>query len=168
MRRSIYLYLFLFAALWVVFQYVYSKNYSEKMMSDLAKEQRKVERVEAVNDSLQNQLYDIRRFTLGGNDRAREYHRNDDVELSGLPERVQDALIESNLNSDNTDESKQLIPYVTPSSKPWRFNAVQLLNHRLLIAEFTNGDQWGEVILKYFVDGEVIDFEPVDGVLYIE
>ncbi|MDQ5928488.1 MAG: hypothetical protein QG594_262, partial [Bacteroidota bacterium] len=37
---------------------------------------------------------------------------------------------------------------------------VKILNHRWIIADYSNGELWGEVLLKYFVDdNENITFE---------
>ncbi|PTT04360.1 hypothetical protein DBR27_09520, partial [Flavobacterium sp. HMWF030] len=38
--------------------------------------------------------------------------------------------------------------------KKFIINKVKLLNHRWIIADYSNGDLWGEVLLKYFVDND--------------
>jgi hypothetical protein len=46
-------------------------------------------------------------------------------------------------------------------------NKIKVLNHRWLIADYSNGVLWGEVLLKYFVnDDETISFEIMDSYIY--
>ena len=46
-------------------------------------------------------------------------------------------------------------------------NKVKILNHRWIIADFSDGEIWGEVLLKYFVnDDESIAFEVNQSLLY--
>ena len=44
---------------------------------------------------------------------------------------------------------------------------VKVLNHRWIIADFSDGEIWGEVLLKYFVnDDNSISFEVNQSLLY--
>jgi hypothetical protein len=44
---------------------------------------------------------------------------------------------------------------------------VKVLNHRWIIADFSDGEYWGEVLLKYFVnDDQTITFEINQSLLY--
>ena len=46
-------------------------------------------------------------------------------------------------------------------------NKVKVLNHRWIIADFSDGEIWGEVLLKYFVnDDNSISFEVNQSLLY--
>jgi hypothetical protein len=46
---------------------------------------------------------------------------------------------------------------------------VKLLNHRWIIANYSNGKLWGEVMLKYFVEeDQTISFEIMNSYLYPE
>ena len=46
-------------------------------------------------------------------------------------------------------------------------NKVKILNHRWIIADFSDGEYWGEVLIKYFVnEDETISFETFESLLY--
>jgi hypothetical protein len=46
-------------------------------------------------------------------------------------------------------------------------NKVKLLNHRWIIADYSDGEYWGEVLIKYFIDdNEQVTFETVNSILY--
>ncbi|MNE86966.1 hypothetical protein D3C80_1841090 [compost metagenome] len=104
--------------------------------------------------------------------------------------------MERNENAQNYFESgssekivqyEKLIPYVTeklmdyndnPKGNPYvgqdqiganKFiiNKVKILNHRWIIADYSDGEIWGEVLLKYFVnEDESISFEVNQSLLY--
>jgi hypothetical protein len=46
-------------------------------------------------------------------------------------------------------------------------NKVKILNHRWIIADFSDGNIWGEVLLKYFInDDESVSFEVNQSLLH--
>jgi hypothetical protein len=46
-------------------------------------------------------------------------------------------------------------------------NKIKILNHRWIIADYSNGSLWGEVLLKYFInEDETISFEIMNSYLY--
>ena len=46
-------------------------------------------------------------------------------------------------------------------------NKIKVLNHRWIIADFNNGNIWGEAIIKYFInDDETVSFENAESVIY--
>ena len=60
-----------------------------------------------------------------------------------------------------------LVPYEPIDGNPFLINTSKVLNHRWIIAEFSCGDLWGQVLIKYFVsEGKPTDFETVETVLY--
>ena len=61
----------------------------------------------------------------------------------------------------------QLVPYEPIDGKSFIVNTSKILNHRWLIAEFSNGDLWGQILVKYFVSADrPTEFETVETVLY--
>ena len=53
------------------------------------------------------------------------------------------------------------------SDKKFIINKAKILNHRWIIADFTDGVYWGEVLLKYFVnDDKTISFEVIQSLIY--
>jgi hypothetical protein len=46
-------------------------------------------------------------------------------------------------------------------------NKIKVLNHRWIIADYSDGEYWGEVLLKYFVnEDKSISFEVNQSILY--
>jgi hypothetical protein len=46
-------------------------------------------------------------------------------------------------------------------------NKIKILNHRWIIADYSNGSLWGEVLLKYFInEDQTISFEIMNSYLY--
>ena len=46
-------------------------------------------------------------------------------------------------------------------------NKIKILNHRWIIADFSDGDIWGECLIKYFVnEDKTIDFETFQSFVY--
>jgi len=125
-------------------------------------------KVEATNKKLRDsvaqlkdQLYDADYFSLEHNDNAQNYLENYDVnELIPL---VKNALM--NYNDDK--EGNKYIDQAKMGEQKFIINKIKVLNHRWIIADYSNGQLWGEVLLKYFVnDDKTITFETIQSFLY--
>lgn len=161
MRRNIFIYLFLFAALYIVFQYINSSK-------GLEYQERKIEKLEgklALQDSLytglKEQLAGVEYFTLLGNENAKEYFDNDNLVLEDIK-----PVIEDGLYAKNTAAGNALINF-EGDGRPFQINRVQILNHRWIIADFSDGKRWGELLVEYFIneDGSV-DYNRVESLVY--
>ena len=161
MRRSIYLYLFLFAALWIVFQYMHNSKYSANAEKRIVKLEKKLAKRDSVVDMLQEKMSQNASFTLEGNVNAQDYFEKSNIKPQDIIAKVSDAIIEK-----NTTKGNDLIPF-EGDTHGFLINGVQLLNHRWLIADFADGSNWGEILVRYFIneDGSV-DFELADELLY--
>ncbi len=160
MRRSIFMYLFLFAALWIVFQYVNSSKTFEKQDEQIQRLNEKLNKAEDSLAAIGNQS-DDRYFKLSGNEKAYDYFERFGVEVSDLETRIETALISKNSTSGNT-----LIPYENATGV-FQINKVEVLNHKWVIADFSDGQRWGELILLYDVDKDgAITFETLQSVIY--
>jgi len=159
MRRNIFMYLFLFTALWVVFQYVNSTKVYESQEKHIAK----LEQQLAEADSLQAVREDggERYFKLKGNEQAYDYFERFGVAVDDLEAKIESAII-----SKNTTEGNALIPYENATGI-FQINRVEVLNHKWVIADFSDGKRWGELILLYSIDKEGnITFETLQSVIY--
>ena len=64
-------------------------------------------------------------------------------------------------------EGNKYTDQVKMGSQKFIISSVKLLNHRWIIANYSNGELWGEVMLKYFVeDNGSISFEIMNSYLY--
>jgi hypothetical protein len=60
-----------------------------------------------------------------------------------------------------------LVPYAASSGRKMMINTVKLLNHKWIIADFSDGVFWGELFLSYQVDAQdVVTFEVATSFLY--
>jgi hypothetical protein len=158
MRKSLFLYLFIIAALMNVFTYKYFTSKDGAAIATLTETNKKVA------DSLKlvtNQLYDANAFSLEHNDRAQNYLQQNDLPAFG--EKVKQALLAYNDDPEGnkyTDQPKM-------GEQKYIINKVKILNHRWIIANYSNGEIWGEVLLKYFVaEDQTISFEILNSYLY--
>lgn len=164
MKKSFLLYLTILAVLSTIFTYMF-------LSKQVAFEQSRYEKTtKKLRDSLSlvsNQLADGNYFSLEKNENAQNYF--------------------DTASSKKTVQYEKLIPYVTeklldlnanPKGNPYTgqdqigankfiINKVRILNHRWIIADYSDGEIWGEVLLKYFVnEDESISFEVNQSLLY--
>ncbi len=161
MRRNIFLYLFLFATLWIVFQYVHNSKYSANAEKRITNLKQKLSDKDAANGMIQEKMNLASGFTLAGNVNAQEYFEKSDLDIDEVILKVSDAVIEK-----NTAQGNDLISY-KGDTRDFLVNSVQVLNHRWIIADFTDGNTWGEILLRYFINEDgTIDFEVADELLH--
>jgi hypothetical protein len=108
-----------------------------------------------------NNLVDADYFSLEQNDFAQDYLIN--YNISELIPKVKDALMEYNTQPNGN-------PYIDQppmNDKKFIVNKIKLLNHRWLIANYSNGEIWGELIAKYFVnENGTITFQTMESIIY--
>ncbi|RAJ12029.1 hydrolase [Olleya aquimaris] len=163
MKNKIFMYLFIFTLLIVVFQYVNSKN----ILDDSAK---RMETLKTQNTALKAQveaqnleLSDLSLFDLRHNQMAKDYFYNKSLDIDALIPFLQNELYKLN----EVDGEHPLIPYAASEGKKMQFNTIKMLNHRWIIADFTDGHFEGELLIKYFISSDQkVDFEVLDYLLY--
>lgn len=161
MKKSLFLYLFIFSLLINVFTYMYFTN-KEKYETERIKGMET--NVQAVKDSLKAEkvkMADENYFSLENNDNAKGYFAGQDIDAIKI--KVRDALYKQNTNP----KGNPLAGYPPMDGRPFTIAKIKVLNHRWVICDFYNGLRWGEVLLKYFIeeDGSV-SFERVESTLY--
>ncbi|WP_241448768.1 hypothetical protein [Aquimarina pacifica] len=122
----------------------------------------KVEAKESYIDSLVNINMDLTYFSLDSNEDAISYFEEMGYDANKLSLTISDQIISQNkAGADNP-----IIPFVGMEGN-MSINKVRLLNHRWIIADFTDGVYWGELFITYEVrkDG-VVDFEVEKSFLY--
>jgi hypothetical protein len=108
-----------------------------------------------------NRLVEANYFTLRGNDNAQNYLENYSIEK--LISKIEHEIMEKNDNP----EGNILVEYGKINDKKFIINKIQVINHRWIIADFSNGDLWGEVLLQYFIEeDESITFSILKSTLY--
>ncbi|MBC29835.1 MAG: hydrolase [Muricauda sp.] len=160
MKSKIYLYLFLFTALICLYLLV-SGN---KMQNQLGERKVKLEeKVEQLQDSLQQvqmRFMDMQYFALENNDDALAYY--DHLNLENPTRYIEDKLLETNERKGNNP----LVPYEGMEGD-FKINKIKVLNHRWIVADFSDGKYWGDLIIRYELKDDLgVDFELVDHLLY--
>ncbi len=159
MKNKILVYIVVFMSLILIFlsiNYIKISNSNESNSKILNK----------TIDSLQNRykLMDKRfsdeiYFSLNDNQEALAYfnHTNADSLVSYL----RDELYEKNFNK-NQDN---FIPISNTKNK-YLINKVKILNHKWIIADFSNGRRWGEMWIEYYFDKNKVVFDIKDFFIY--
>lgn len=164
MKKSFLLYALILSLIFNVYTYSYLSN-------EIKFEQEKsIKTVTKLKNNLQtitDKWSDADYFSLEKNENAQNYFES--------------------AKSDKIRNFATLVPYVTgklldlnanPKGNPYTgqeqlgankfiINKVKVLNHRWIIADYNDGEYWGEVLLKYFInDDESVSFEVNQSILY--
>jgi hypothetical protein len=158
MKKQLLLYLFIVSVLFNVFTYMY---FSKKE----AATQKKYESLDVkYKDSIQvfnNKLLDADYFSLEKNDRAQNYLA--DYDVSKLAPSLSEALLE--FNSD--PQGNKYVDQPMMGEQKFIINKIKIINHRWIVADYSNGTLWGEVLIKYFVESDTkFTFETIETYLY--
>lgn len=160
MKKSLFLYLFIIAVLLNIFTYKY---FTAKETVELKPLTEANKRMKDSITNLSNKLYDSDYFSLENNDRAQNYLNQNDI--AAFDEKVKQALLSYN----DDKEGNKYTDQVKMGEQKFIINKIKLLNHRWIIANYSNGKLWGEVMLKYFVnDDQTISFEILSSYIYPE
>jgi len=169
MKRSLFMYLFFFALLFVIFQFMNEKKIFEKQENKIASQRKKItalkENTKVMNDSivlLKDNIQDINYFTLQGNENAMTYIEHLGYEAKDVESLVSEFLIQKNLVKGNNP----LIPFEGMQGD-MKINKIKFLNHKWILVDFTDGRYWGEMILDYFVTkDQKIEINTISSLLY--
>ncbi len=161
MRKSLFLYLFIIAVLMNVFTYKY---FSSKVESE-QKAKSEVKDTTSTKPAEGNITYDSDIFSLGNNDRAQNYlfESNNVKDVPAFEEKVKQALLSFN----DSPEGNKYTDQAKMGEQKFIINSIKLINHRWIVANYSNGQLWGEVLLKYFIDDKgAVSFEILNSYLY--
>ena len=169
MKRTLFMYLFLFTLLFVIFQYMNEKKIFEKQENKIEKQRNIISNLKnellTVKDSLEilsNDNLSCNYFTLQGNENAVSYIEKLGFESLEIENQVSDYMYDQNL----VKEKNYLIPYEGMYGK-MKINKIKFLNHKWIIADFTDGRYWGEMILDYHVTKKnKIELNQISSLLY--
>ncbi len=161
MKSRIFMYLFIFTLLAVLFQYTNNKNVYEDQTKRIKDLRAKVADQDSTIIQLVDQKEELQYFSLEHNEEAYSYF--DDLQLeTDLVTYISDAIYEQNAVAGNNP----LVPYES-FRDGFKVNKVKVLNHRWMIADFSDGQKWGELLVKYFVnENGSMDVEVVEHLLY--
>ena len=165
MKKSLFLYLFVISSLINVFTYKYFTSKEESQIkAESNSSTSKKSKDQQVN--IGENKDDNTNFSLLTNPRAQHYlsTENNIKDFPVFFEKVKQALINSKkVQKEIVEINKKKLPGATKFS----IVNVRLLNHSWLIADYTSGGKFGEVLLSYVINGDnSISFEIIKIIVY--
>jgi hypothetical protein len=164
MKKSFLLYAFILLVLMNIFTYMF---YSKEVAFEQERYQRVTKKLKDSLSSVSNKLVDANYFSLEKNENAQNYFDSSSatktIQYEKLIPVVKEQLLDYNANPKGN-------PYTGQDqigANKFIINKVRIINHRWIIADYSDGDIWGEVLLKYFVNNDdTISFEVIQSLLY--
>lgn len=163
MKQKIFMYLFVFAALLVLFQYVNAKRVIEGMNGKLASQKTALKKYKDSIAILQDDILQVSHFNLDRNEDAISYFENDGYDISELIPFIKDELYKLN----EVKGEHPIVPYAASEGRRMMINTVKMLNHKWIIADFSDGEFWGEIFLTYEItEDKELKFNLIEYFLY--
>ncbi|GAA4270224.1 hydrolase [Hyunsoonleella aestuarii] len=163
MKQRIFLYLFIFASLLALFQYINAKRVIEELNK---KSQNCSNALVTYKDSvafLSNKMLELSHFNLERNEDALSYFENDGYKTDELIPFIKDELYKLN----EIKGEHPIVPYAASEGRKMMINTVKMLNHKWIIADFSDGEYWGEVFLTYEINKDKeLQFNLIESFLY--
>jgi hypothetical protein len=166
MKKSLLLYLLIISALMNLFIYMYfsqrEKNAPIKERSSAARDS-----IKENLDIAMARLADADYFSLAQNQNAQNYFASTNLSIEGSYEGFADQIAHSLMEYNQTKDGNPYTGQSTLGSRPFIINKVRVLNYRWIIADYSDGEYWGEVLLKYFPNRDKsVEFEVIQTFIY--
>lgn len=149
MSKNLLLYLFIFSLLFTIFIYVNDKKILDSRDAEIQGLKGEVERLELEIDSIAELNENAGYFSLLENEDAMSYFENRGIEAAVVSETIENELMSQN----KVDIDNSYVPFDGMEGE-MHINKIKILNHKWVIADFTDGTYWGEVFFTYFIDEE--------------
>ena len=160
MKSRIFIYLFIFTALLALYLFVSSNAMLEDKDLKIKNLGSDVGMLQDSVQKLQLQVFDMQYFSLENNDDALSYY--DHLGLDNPSRYISDKLLETNEQKGDNP----LVPYEGMESD-FKINKIKILNHQWIIADFSDGKYWGELLVRYELKDDMgVDFTMMDHLLY--
>jgi hypothetical protein len=164
MKKSLFLYLFILSMLFTVFTYAY---YSRQLAFEKDKYTKLETRSKSNSNELSTKLTEANYFTLENNENAQNYFNPDNATKTIQIEKLIPVVNESLMDLNSNPKGNPFTGQDQIGANKFIINKVRILNHRWIIADYSDGEYWGEVLLKYFInDDETVSFETIQSILY--
>jgi hypothetical protein len=143
-----------------VFMYMYFGK-----QTDFEKSQHEKTKLKLQNS--EQKVADANYFSLAFNENAQNYFDNDNVKKPMDYQKLIPIVTEKLMDYNSDPKGNKYVDQDKIGEQKFIINKAQILNHRWIIADFNDGNYWGECLLKYFVDdNENVEFETVTTLLY--
>ena len=156
------MYLFVFAVLFIIYQYMNEKNIFEtqeaKIESLTSKLNTTTDSISELNDKIASLNY----FSFIGNDNAMSYIENLGFNAAEIEAYISNQVYDQNLVKGNNP----LVPF-DGINGDMKINKIKFLNHKWIQADFTDGKYWGEMILEFYIDkNRELELTTISSLLY--
>lgn len=167
MKKQLFLYLFLLTALLLLFVFVNTKkeikSYEDKIAT--LKEFNEIQ-----NNKFQDTIADLRieamelgKFSLQEDAYAIEHLYKEGIDYKELIPHIEDQLISLNIE----EGGNPLVPFAPMYGDKIMINSIKMLNHKWIIADFSDGKYWGQVLIACtYNEDKTISFNTKDSFLY--
>jgi hypothetical protein len=164
MKKSLFLYLFILAVLLNIFTYMY---YSKKDVFDETQFKTTNTKLKDSLTSMATKYEEANYFSLENNQNAQDYYNSGDSEKNISYEKLIPLVKEKLMDLNDNPKGNPYTGQNQMGAQKFIINKAKVLNHRWVIADFSDGIYWGEVLLKYFVnEDDSISFEIIQSVIY--
>ncbi len=160
MKQSLLLYGLITAVLLNLFTFMFYRG-------QVNHEQEKYAKLDKKLTEVQTKLAESDYFSLSNDLNAQEYFDNDDVskiiDYKQLIPDVTNKLMDFNVDPKGNKYTGQ----DKLGANKFIINKIKIINHRWIVADFSDGNIWGECLIKYFVnEDKTIDFENFQSLIY--
>lgn len=158
MKKSLFLYLFIIATLMALFTFMF---YSKQVKFEQQRfEAFQTKMADSIN-SMQVRLQDSDYFSIESNTNAQDYlYPNDYAKIST---KVNETLMDFNDNP----QGNPYTGYDQLGEQKFIINKIKVLNHRWVVADFSDGSLWGDALIQYFIEEDgTITFKVMQSFLY--
>lgn len=167
MKKSLLLYLFILAVLMNIFTYAY---FSRKSASEPASGDNDASEVQKLKDSidvLYNNSLDDNYFSLENDQNAQDYIVNNDLDKIIPYDRFAGEVMSQLIAYNDKPEGNPYTGQPIIADNKFIINKAKILNHRWIVADFSDGKYWGEALIKYFVNPDkTVSFETIETLIY--
>lgn len=164
MKKSFLLYAFILTVLLNIFTYMF---YSKEVNYEQERYAKTTKKLKDSITSITTQLNEANYFSLDKNENAQNYFDSENSEKTIQYEKLIPYVTEKLLDYNSNPNGNPYVGQDKIGANKFIINKVKILNHRWIIADFSDGEIWGEVLLKYFVnEDQSISFEVNQSLLY--
>lgn len=161
--KHILQYAVIFLVLTNLFTYSY---YQSKIKKDTKTFENKLVKKSDSIQQLVLENYQLSNFTLANNQAALDYFEDKTTGTfmtnKEIEELIQNKLYELN----DLPEGNPLTGYEIINEKKFIVEQFKIINHRWLVANFTDGKLQGELLIKYFInDDKSVDLERIESII---
>ncbi len=167
MKKQLFLYLFLLTALLLLFVFVNTKKEIKSYEDKITKLKTfKTEQDNKYQDTIANlriEAMELGRFTLEEDAYAIEHLYKEGIDYKELIPHIEDQLISLNIE----EGGNPLVPFAPMFGDKMMINSMKMLNHKWIIADFSDGKYWGQVLIACtYNEDKTISFNTKDSFLY--